>query len=343
MSKKVEFKNDEEFIKEYKELGSALKVSELYGCSKTTVLNHCKKIGFDPNSIKQYKLSEQDKQEIILAYNNATSTELAEKYNVSRGMITKIWYDNNLKNKKVVKLPKNDLTGLKFGKLTVLYPTDERNASGCIKWMCQCECGKQKTIAGTDLKSGKIKSCGCLSKECLSLGRKANDLTGKVFGKLTAIKRIEDKVFSSDRIATQWLCECECGNEIKVLTSNLTTGNTQSCGLCGNNSHGNIKIAKILDENNISYEREKRFNSCKDKTQLPFDFYINNQYLIEYDGKQHYRDNLLYSSEDIKKHDEIKNKWCKENNIPLIRIPYTQYDNLTLEDLLLETSKFIVK
>ena len=69
--------------------------------------------------------------------------------------------------------------------------------------MCQCECGKQKTIAGTDLKSGKIKSCGCLSKECLSLGRKANDLTGKVFGKLTAIKRIEDKVFSSDRIATQ--------------------------------------------------------------------------------------------------------------------------------------------
>ena len=42
-------------------------------------------------------------------------------------------------------------------------------------------------------------------------------------------------------------------------------------------------------------------------------------------------------------YDSIKNQWCLENNIPLIRIPYTQYKDLNIKDLLLETSKFIIK
>ena len=82
---------------------------------------------------------------------------------------------------------------------------------------------------------------------------------------------------------------------------------------------------------------------------LRFDFFLPEQYyLIEYDGEQHFKEgswsnlsrgiNLL----TYQKRDEIKNKWCEDNNIPLIRIPYTHYNNLCIEDLLLETSKFIV-
>ena len=44
----------------------------------------------------------------------------------------------------------------------------------------------------------------------------------------------------------------------------------------------------------------------------------------------------------IQQRDAFKNNWCKEHKIPLIRIPYTHYDNLCLEDLKLETSKFII-
>lgn len=44
----------------------------------------------------------------------------------------------------------------------------------------------------------------------------------------------------------------------------------------------------------------------------------------------------------IQEHDSFKNKWCKENHIPLIRIPYTQLDEMTLQDLQLTTSRFIV-
>ena len=85
---------EKEFIDAYNELKSAQKMGEKYNCSSTAILNYAQKIGYDTNSNKHYKLSEQDKKEILEAYySDITSTELAEKYNVSRGMITKLWYD----------------------------------------------------------------------------------------------------------------------------------------------------------------------------------------------------------------------------------------------------------
>ena len=79
---------------------------------------------------------------------------------------------------------------------------------------------------------------------------------------------------------------------------------------------------------------------------MRFDFYINeDNYIIEYDGEQHFKDtNGFFKTtlEEIQKRDIFKNQWCKENNIPLIRIPYTRYDDLCIEDLLLETSKYVV-
>lgn len=147
-------------------------------------------------------------------------------------------------------------------------------------WLCKCDCGNYKEISSTRLKTGKAKSCGCLSRKALEKGQglNFNDLTGKTFGKLVVIKRCEDKISNKEnhKNFVQWLCKCSCGKEIKVLSSNLITGNTQSCGLCKNNSHGNIKIENLLKKANIPFEREKKFTNCKDKKELPFDFYVNN-------------------------------------------------------------------
>ena len=60
--------------------------------------------------------------------------------------------------------PKVDISGQKFGRLTVLVPTEERSLKG-IFWLCQCDCGNKKAVSGCDLRSGYIKSCGCLGKE----------------------------------------------------------------------------------------------------------------------------------------------------------------------------------
>ena len=270
----INWGTDEEFIKKYEELKSSRKMGEFYNCDKTSVLNHAKKIGYDTKSNKQYKLSEEDKQIILQNYNIKTSVQLAKEFKVSRGMITKIWYDNNLIGKEIKShITRNDLTNKTFGKWTVIEKTNKRASNGGVYWHCICE----------------------------------------------------------------------CGNEKNILAQSLLNGQSLSCGEHSNISKGNSKIIEILNSNNIQYETEKKFNSCRDKRELPFDFYIENKYLIEYDGKQHFDKNSIFDYEYTHNHDLLKSKWCKENNIPLIRIPYTHYDNLCLEDLLLETSSFIEK
>lgn len=273
--KKIDFGSDESFIQKYEELKSSRKMGEFYHCDKKSVLNHAKKIGYNVNNNKNYKLSLEDKQYILEHYYNMTSTELANKFNVSRGMITKIWYDNNClgKGNTKTKTAEIDISGKIFGKWQVLYKTDKRNAGGVIYWHCKCECGQEKDVLGTSLRSGR----------------------------------------------------------------------SLSCGLHSNISKGNVKIADLLDEANIQYTTEQKFLTCKDKKELPFDFFVNDEYLIEYDGQQHFDKNSIFDYEYTHYHDEIKNNWCKTNNIPLIRIPYTHFEQLSLEDLLLDTSKFIIK
>ena len=119
-----------------------------------------------------------------------------------------------------------------------------------------------------------------------------------------------------------------------------------------NKSAGELKIQQLLTANNILYENQKTFNTCrfKESNQLAkFDFYLNNQYLIEYDGNIHFIDgvrekgwNTFDKFQKRIERDDFKNQWCKENNIPLIRIPYWHYNDLCLEDLLLETTQFRV-
>ena len=159
--KTINWGTDEDFILKYEELKSSRKMGEYYKCDKTSVLNHAKKIGYDVNSNKEYKLSEQDKEDIIKAYFTSSSTELAKKYNVSRGMITKLWYDANLNGKQYInKTTAIDITNQVFGKWTVLYKTDKRNANGGVYWHCRCECGQEKDVLSQSLRTGKSLSCG---------------------------------------------------------------------------------------------------------------------------------------------------------------------------------------
>lgn len=235
-----------------------------------------------------------------------------------------------------------DLTGQKFGRLTVIKPLSTRKWNSII-WECKCDCGNIVNVPSTSLVDNKTKSCGCLKKET-DRQPKGNviNLIGQTFGKLTVIQRDG----SDNRGEAKWLCKCECGNTVSVLGSNLRTGHTQSCG-CDRRSHGEIKVAQILNNNHISFIQEYKAFKFSNNTWAKFDFFINNTYLIEYDGETHYKSNLhgWHTEEQLQaqlERDAIKNQWCKENNIPLIRIPYTHLKDLCIEDLLLETSQFII-
>ncbi|MCK4525947.1 hypothetical protein KAW18_01145 [candidate division WOR-3 bacterium] len=57
-----------------------------------------------------------------------------------------------------------DLTGQRFNRLTVIEPTEKRS-SKCVVWRCLCDCGNEAFVNSNNLKSGGVKSCGCLSRE----------------------------------------------------------------------------------------------------------------------------------------------------------------------------------
>jgi hypothetical protein len=122
-----------------------------------------------------------------------------------------------------------DITGKKFGKLTVIklqgdvYHGKKRKYKK-RKWKCQCECGSVLDVIGSSLISGNTLSCGCLLSEVMRQTR-FRDLEGKKFGRLCVIefhKRIEKHVI--------WKCLCECGNYTMVRANNLLSGGTKSCG-----------------------------------------------------------------------------------------------------------------
>ncbi|WP_075810135.1 hypothetical protein [Clostridium perfringens] len=127
------------------------------------------------------------------------------------------------------------------------------------------------------------------------------------------------------------LVDFNCGHKPNWITPrNLKQ--SQSCPICSE-SKGERTIRSYLEKNNINFEQEYRFEYCKHKRGLPFDFYISNYNLcIEYDGEQHYKPKDFFGGEEsfkiTQKIDKIKNKFCINNNINLLRIPYHELGNI---------------
>lgn len=118
-----------------------------------------------------------------------------------------------------------DLKNRRFGKLVAIEYCG-RNKSNRVLWKCECDCGNSKAILAKTLKNGHSKSCGCMQG---SGTRKKSNLTGKSFGRLKVIERV-DKPEHLKKKEIYWKCICECGNEHIVTTTNLKNGNTRSCG-----------------------------------------------------------------------------------------------------------------
>lgn len=241
-----------------------------------------------------------------------------------------------------------DMMGFKTGLLTVI---DSAPANNGAQWVCKCQCGNTIIVKGSKLRGASApQSCGCLrTKKLIDYNHNHNikDISQQRFGNLIAIKPTEKRTSSK---AIIWECICDCGQTVEVSGPDLRSGNTKSCGCQRYKSFGEKQIETILQLHNISYLKEKSFSDLifnDSGYQARFDFYVNNEYLIEFDGKQHYiqGNGHLDNKEKFEKtqlHDKIKNDYCKTNNIPLIRIPYTEVNNITLEMLQPQTSKYLL-
>lgn len=226
----------------------------------------------------------------------------------------------------------DDMTGKKFGKLTVLerVEKDPSLASRCHRYLCECECGKTIIVNGNSLRTGHTTSCGCSRKLTQII-----DLTGQKFGKLTVIKLAEEKTKNNRAL---WLCQCECGNIIKIDSHQLKK--QKSCG-CIKTSFGEEKVEKLLISIGVDYKKQYKIEDCRNERVLPFDYAVFDMdqliCLIEFQGDIHYivtggwNDQERFEKQQQR--DKIKKEYCQKNNIKLIEIPYWDIDKLTEEYL----------
>jgi hypothetical protein len=119
----------------------------------------------------------------------------------------------------------------------------------------------------------------------------------------------------------------ECGHQWRVIPKDLM--NEERCPNCIT-SKGERFMTKLLEKKNIKFEPQYRFDDCRNIYPLPFDFavFVNGELgLIEFDGSQHFKDSSgfwggRHGFEEVQSRDNIKNKYCEDKGIPLLRIPY---------------------
>lgn len=237
------------------------------------------------------------------------------------------------------------IVGQRFGKWIVLKEDPSRPR--CV--ICQCDCGTIKSVYSGSLKQGLSLSCGCLKSEKAKghFKEQAKSHIGEKWGLLT----IKNEFLRNENY--YYHCQCDCGNFVDVLGKRLFRGETCSCGCI--NSKANMRMSTLLNELNIPYKREYRFEDCRDKNTLPFDFALFNNVgeligLIENNGDQHYSargtqwntpERLIYTQ----KHDYIKQKFAEDNNIPLLIIPYQYFEPEEMKKFLLSSDfwKIIIR
>lgn len=108
-----------------------------------------------------------------------------------------------------------DLTDKRFVNWLVIS-ISHTNKLGRVYWLCVCDCGTKRAVAGLSLKNGDSTGCGCTRRE---------NLVGQLFGYLLVVR-----LFSVNNYIARWLCLCECGKETIVSHDTLKCGTTISCG-----------------------------------------------------------------------------------------------------------------
>lgn len=242
---------------------------------------------------------------------------------------------------------REEIIGKRFGRLTVISFYEVKNE--CSYFLCRCDCGNEIITSMNHLRTGHTQSCGCLQKEIVSQmnDKHRQEMIGKHFGYL--------KVLYFDRVQNDvayYSCLCErCGSITVKRGANLLSGNLVSCG-CMKESYGESRITEILEEAKIPYRKQQTFDDLRSDNNLPlrYDFSImdeNNEVirLIEYDGIQHFQPVGYFGGEERferqQYHDALKNQYALSHNIPLVRLPYTKRDSITIEDLL--GDKYIIQ
>lgn len=220
-----------------------------------------------------------------------------------------------------------DLTGNRYGRLTVLNRNEKNDKQNKPLWICRCDCGNVVVVRGTSLKCGDVKSCGCLLKEIVSSNgiKNSKNLIGKKFGRLT----VNNRVGSDKNRNALWKCSCDCGNEIEARTSDLLKGSTLSCGCLRKEIAINNSKSRVIYNN---YTIEKDFVKFKAHNS-------NHDVLVDLDDYEKVKKYSWYESKHGYIYTRIDKKWIflsrlimnveniNDRQITIDHINHNTYDN----------------
>lgn len=205
----------------------------------------------------------------------------------------------------------NMIIGKRFGSLVITKILGRPN--GILKVECKCDCGNISTPRYNALQQGATKSCG----KC-----RERTMIGKRYGALTIVDYVG--VSKENR---QFLCHCDCGNDIIIPIDPLLRGHTKSCGCIMSGLEQ--ECINYFVANNIDFDSHVRFDDLVNEkgNKLSYDFRVGN-FLIECQGKQHYEPiNFFGGVEKFytqQYHDQLKRDYARTNGFTLVEIKYDE-------------------
>ncbi len=184
-----------------------------------------------------------------------------------------------------------DITGMRFGKLTAIEPTELR-AEDTVVWRCRCDCGKEALASLHQLQAGYRKSCGCLSHPPLK------DFVGKHFGNLVVVAYA-----GKENGIHRWKCRCDCGEETVVGQTHLQRGKTKSCGCLQAGMYK--ENLKLVDGTSVAILEGHKKKLNKNNTSGYTGVYLDSRQgkwiaQISFKGKKYYLGSYLDKEDAVK-------------------------------------------
>lgn len=165
---------------------------------------------------------------------------------------------------------KKDMTGMRFGRITVIkfVPDNTKRSS----WLCKCDCGNFKVIRAHNLVSGTTNSCGCLAKELLQESHDKRSYIHKSEYLNKKINNLTILEIKKGHNCTLCVCKCDCGNIVEKIMSAVVKGDVKSCGCLKEKTLENLKNKAHLSKDTVAFNAfyGRYFRSAKNR-KIEFD------------------------------------------------------------------------
>lgn len=231
----------------------------------------------------------------------------------------------------------------KENKHVLLTPIEEYKGVTKTLGKIKCHCGNEFERNLANYTQGSDLGChDCFLEKMKTMNKiPYSEIKNYIERKTPCTLLTKEDDYVNTRVKIQLMCDCKEVFEIEFHYFQVS--GRESCSECLQRaSKGEEEVKRVLDSLKINHNSQQTFDNCVDVHKLKFDFAVRDisgsiVALIEYDGKQHFEPvDFAGKGEEwakeqfanTQRRDIIKNTYCEDNDIPLLRIPYWEFSNI---------------